>query len=211
MVQTKSFVPRGGRTCVIIASYAVRIPYVLSYIYNYYTEKLAKCKLNLPQLVYSRGSDRSRTWFREAWWVFVPRPLIVLLTLVLCMRVDTTSARLSSFIQSLPGRWNRGVYEQEAWNDASPVGTVYLQLDSVCHQLIGGVVARLCRARGALLAADLHGLLPKKKPGVRGVSSGKSVDEGLTFLLSKNYHCTIVLTSWNSCIKLAVFANHHNT
>ena len=43
--------------------------------------------------------------------------------------------------------------------------------------------------------ADLHDLLPKKKPGVRGVSSGKSVDEGLTFLLSKNYHCTIVLTS----------------
>ena len=165
--------------------------------------------MQVAQLVYSRDSDRSRTWFRETWWVFVPRPLIVLLTLV---RVDTTSARLSSsFVQSLPGRWNRGGYEQEAWNDASFVGTVYFQLASVCHQLIGGVVARLCRARGALLAADLHGLLPKKKPGVRGVSSGKSVDEGLTFLLSKNYHCTIVLTLWNSCIKLAVFTNHHNT
>ena len=59
-----------------------------------------------------------------------------------------------------------GVYEQEAWNDASFVGTVYLQLESVFHQLIGGVVARLCRARGALLATDLHGLLPKKKPGL---------------------------------------------
>ena len=87
------------------------------------------------------------------------------------------------------------VYEQEAWNDASFVGKVYLQLESVFHQLIGGVVARLCRARGALLATDLHGLLPKKKPRVRGVSSGKNVDHGLTFLLSKNYLCTIVLTS----------------
>ena len=154
-------------------------------MYIVYTEK---AWLNASWRIspsYSHGSDRLRTWFHETWWVFVPRPLIVLLTLVLCMRVDTTSARLSSFVQSLPGRWNRGVYKQETWNDASPVGMVYLQLDSVCHQLIGGVVARLCRARGALLATDLHGLLPKKKPGVRGVSSGKSVDQGLTFLLSK--------------------------
>ena len=80
-------------------------------------------------------------------------------------------------------------------NDASSVGTGYLKLNSVCHQLIGGVVARLCRARGALLATDLHGLLSKKKPVVRGVSSGKSVDQGLAFLLSKNHPCTIVLTS----------------
>ena len=48
-----------------------------------------------------------------------------------------------------------GVYEQEVWNDVSFVGTVYLQLESVFHQLIGGVVARLCRARGSLLATDL--------------------------------------------------------
>ena len=33
------------------------------------------------------------------------------------------------------------VYEQEAWNDVSFVG---LQLESVFHQLIGSVVARLC-------------------------------------------------------------------
>ena len=63
--------------------------------------------------------------------------------------------RSSSFFESLPGSWNRGVYEQEAWNDVSFVGTVYLQLESVFHQLIGGVVARLCRARGSLLATDL--------------------------------------------------------
>ena len=160
---------------------------------------------------YSWSSERLRTWFRETWWVFVPKQLIILLT-VLCMRVDTTSARMSSsFFESLPGHWNRGVYKQEAWNDASFVDTVYLQLESVCHQLIGGVVARLCWARGALLATDLHGFLPKKKPGVRRVSSSKSVDQGLTFLLSKNYLCMIVLSSWNSCMKLAVFSNHHNT
>ena len=185
--------------CLHTSLYSIRIV-----VHVYYTKK---AWLNASWRIspsYSRDSDRLSTWFRETWWVFVPRPLIVLLTLVLCMRdwVDTTSARLSSsFVQSLPGHWNRGVYKQEAWNDASPVGTVYLQLDSVCDQLIGGVVARLCQARGALLArTDLHGLLPKKKPEVRGVSSDKSVDQWLTFLLSKNYLCTIMLTLWNSCI-----------
>ena len=88
---------------------------------------------------------------------------------------------------------------------------VYLQLDSVFHQLIGGVVARLCRARGALLATDLHSLLPKKKPGVRGVSLGKSVDQGLTFLLSKKLSMHDPGNTCSLCIKLAVFANHHST
>ena len=56
-----------------------------------------------------------------------------------CNRVDTISA-LSSSVQSLPaaGHWNRGVYELEAWNDASPVGMVYLQLEFICHQLKRG-------------------------------------------------------------------------
>ena len=141
--------------------------------------------------------------------VFVPKQLIVLLTLVLCMRVDKCTLS-SSFFESLHA-WplkQRGL-RARGWNDTSFVGTVYLQLESICHQLIGGVVAGYVKQK--LLATDLHGLLPKKKPGVRGVSSGKSVDQGLTFLLSKNYLCTIVLTLWNSCIKLAVFSNHHNT
>ena len=54
-----------------------------------------------------------------------------------CNWVATISALSSSSVQSLPaaGHRNRGVYELEAWNDASPVGTVYLQLESVYHQL----------------------------------------------------------------------------
>ena len=54
-----------------------------------------------------------------------------------CNRVDIISALSSSSVQSLPaaGHRNRGVYELEAWNDASPVSTVYLQLESVYHKL----------------------------------------------------------------------------
>ena len=61
-----------------------------------------------------------------------------------CNRVDTISV-LSSSVQSLPaaGHWNRGVYELEAWNDASPVGTVYLQLEFVCHQLKRGFCGKI--------------------------------------------------------------------
>ena len=125
-------------------------------------------------------------------------------------RLDSTSA-LSSFVQSLPGHWNRRVYELEAWNDTSPVSTVYLRSESICHQLIGSVVARLCQARKALWATDLHSLLPKKKPGVRGVNPGKSLDQKPGFHLSKNCSCVIVLHQWKSCTKLTVFTNDHNT
>ena len=73
----------------------------------------------------------------------MPRPIIVLLTLV---QQDKYYKCTVFFFHSVTARQlKQGVYELEEWNYDPPVGTVFLQLEFVCHQLlIDGVVARVC-------------------------------------------------------------------
>ena len=141
-------------------------------------------------------------------WVFVPRP-IVLLTLH-----GATGWILTVFFFHSVTTWplKQRVYKLEAWNDASPVGTVYLKLESVCHQLIGSVVARLCRAKRNAVSHWSSRPSTKEETRVRGASLGKSVDQRPGFSLSKNcFWCMIMLSQWKSCTKLTVFTNDHNT
>ena len=184
---------RGGRTCVIIASY-VYIPGIVVHVH--YTEKhgwmqvdvVEESSLAIPVAQIDQGPDFVRPDVSLS-----PGHVIILLTLFLCMRVDTTNAPSSSFVQSLPGHWDRGIDELEGmewhflcWHGVSPVGVRLPSVNRWC----------CCKAMSSKRSAvsHIHSLLPKKKPGVREVNSGKSVDQGLTFLLSKNYLCTIVLT-----------------
>ena len=62
---------RGGRTCVIIASYLyipVCIPCVLYSICTLYRKAWLNASWRISPS-YSCGSDKSRTWFHETWWV----------------------------------------------------------------------------------------------------------------------------------------------